>query len=776
MGKRKQRKHLYALPYNWTTIHYNTDTSDTKVSKTYGFNVNDLSGSGRYVRIYVENAVLHNNNSNWYTPMVYEIKVFGQSQAAAYNKLKNYYEQCKNFSGDLYTEESYNYFADILSQAKSLIDNSYASSSQYEAMYASLQDAVSKLEINSDAIVEVTGTVAPAAVCVNQMPDLPDTIEVKTYNGQIKQAEISWQNLSESRFTVPYSTVKVDGTITGTSIGVSVNVEVVPQNLVYFIDCNNQSSDAFSSVKASFPSILNDKADQKYSDTWGVQANSMTLYGKTASETDKTLTGYYGDNKSTGQIEYVLPVEKAGTYKIYLAVHEWWVGPRTMNWDAVYTDKYGNENTVRLATDLKVSSSARDNSIEAEVTVDGPTTLKLRGYISGGTEAAVISFIGVSCVGSQTDDPVDKTEEIIVDSFDSLNSSDYVKNENGNSITVSASSGRAKVDYTVGDPSYAGFTKYISSDWSEGVNLLLDVENQTNGREIVIQFRDKNGNYFEKRETLSAGSTTLVIALDTFDTPSWANSASADLSAITEYSVYIETGSAGAGSGTVYLDNLIIACTEDDPVQNPYIENTAVTFDAQNAADIAVNTVFDGTALTAVKYSGNALSCGTDYTVSDSAVIIGKAFLAELDNGTYTLSFVFSNGSTADLTVTVVNKEVIVVPPVIADGGVELISQINDWGSGCGVSIQVHNTGSLTCATWKIIVSKSDFEIDSYWNFTITESGSDYILTPPSWQQSLNPNESAYIGMNLKKAPSTDFGYTVQLLDANGNVIASATN
>ena len=206
--------------YNWTTIHYNTDTSDTKVSKTYGFNVNDLSGSGRYVRIYVENAVLHNNNSNWYTPMVYEIKVFGQSQAAAYNKLKNYYEQCKNFSGDLYTEESYNYFADILSQAKSLIDNSYASSSQYEAMYASLQDAVSKLEINSDAIVEVTGTVAPAAVCVNQMPDLPDTIEVKTYNGQIKQAEISWQNLSESRFTVPYSTVKVDGTITGTSIGV----------------------------------------------------------------------------------------------------------------------------------------------------------------------------------------------------------------------------------------------------------------------------------------------------------------------------------------------------------------------------------------------------------------------------------------------------------------------------------------------------------------------------------------------------------------------------
>ena len=63
---------------NWTKLLDHTDKSSETVSKTYGFNSDMLSGRARYVRLNVQNATLQNNpNNNWYTPTVYEFKVFG---------------------------------------------------------------------------------------------------------------------------------------------------------------------------------------------------------------------------------------------------------------------------------------------------------------------------------------------------------------------------------------------------------------------------------------------------------------------------------------------------------------------------------------------------------------------------------------------------------------------------------------------------------------------------------------------------------------------------
>lgn len=64
---------------NWNILHENTNEKDTRVSKTYGFNVNPLSGVARYVKITVNGARLQNNpDNNWYTPTIYEVKVFGK--------------------------------------------------------------------------------------------------------------------------------------------------------------------------------------------------------------------------------------------------------------------------------------------------------------------------------------------------------------------------------------------------------------------------------------------------------------------------------------------------------------------------------------------------------------------------------------------------------------------------------------------------------------------------------------------------------------------------
>jgi hypothetical protein len=64
----------------WRTLLDRTDDKDSIVSKTYGFSSDLLPSSSRarYVRINVQNAVLHNNPNNWYPPTLYEVKVFGE--------------------------------------------------------------------------------------------------------------------------------------------------------------------------------------------------------------------------------------------------------------------------------------------------------------------------------------------------------------------------------------------------------------------------------------------------------------------------------------------------------------------------------------------------------------------------------------------------------------------------------------------------------------------------------------------------------------------------
>ena len=64
---------------NWKTLLDRTDTSQEIVSKTYGFNSDMLSGEARYVRLNVKSATLQNNpTNNWYTPTIYECKIYGQ--------------------------------------------------------------------------------------------------------------------------------------------------------------------------------------------------------------------------------------------------------------------------------------------------------------------------------------------------------------------------------------------------------------------------------------------------------------------------------------------------------------------------------------------------------------------------------------------------------------------------------------------------------------------------------------------------------------------------
>ncbi|MDR6717050.1 discoidin domain-containing protein [Paenibacillus sp. 2003] len=57
---------------NWTVALDRTNNT------SYGFTSDTLSSTAaRYVRINMQNAALHNNPNNWYTPRLWEVKVFG---------------------------------------------------------------------------------------------------------------------------------------------------------------------------------------------------------------------------------------------------------------------------------------------------------------------------------------------------------------------------------------------------------------------------------------------------------------------------------------------------------------------------------------------------------------------------------------------------------------------------------------------------------------------------------------------------------------------------
>ena len=66
----------------WRVLLDRTDDKETVVSKTYGFSSDLLPDlpQVRYVRINVQQAVLHNNPNNWYPPTLYEVKVYGEKK------------------------------------------------------------------------------------------------------------------------------------------------------------------------------------------------------------------------------------------------------------------------------------------------------------------------------------------------------------------------------------------------------------------------------------------------------------------------------------------------------------------------------------------------------------------------------------------------------------------------------------------------------------------------------------------------------------------------
>lgn len=153
---------------------------------------------------------------------------------------------------------------------------------------------------------------------------------------------------------------------------------------------------------------------------------------------------------------------------------------------------------------------------------------------------------------------------IMIDDFESTSAGDFTRNSNGNSVTPSITGGVLTLDYTVGSPSYAGVMKNttVSGYYSSYDRVTFDITGDNSGRDLIIQFRESNGEYFETTYVIS-GTERVEIPVSAFTHPSWYSGGNGVLNfnEITQYSLYIQNGA--AGSGSISLDNLGVGVWDD---------------------------------------------------------------------------------------------------------------------------------------------------------------------------------------------------------------------
>ncbi len=86
-------------------------------------------------------------------------------------------------------------------------------------------------------------------------------------------------------------------------------------------------------------------------------------------------------------------------------------------------------------------------------------------------------------------------------------------------------------------------------------------------------------------------------------------------------------------------------------------------------------------------------------------------------------------------------------PVPTPSGEVRAEYSINNWGTGYQVLISIKNDSDSRINNWTLKVNKNDVEIDSSWCVNVKEDGDYYVITPMSWNASLDASGSTDFGI-----------------------------
>ena len=240
--------------------------------------------------------------------------------------------------------------------------------------------------------------------------DLPETV---TIDGNA--VAVAWDVDAAAQVRKTYEPISIKGTVGEGSNAqrISARYEIVPQQLVYYIDSgtNGVDSPQYVAVKNSGAELLNDKVDQvsASADQWGYDAAGMVLKSST-DVNNKYSTGMY---QNTTVATYRLPLE-AGTYTLTGGFTEWWNVSRTMN----HTVSVAGEELAK--GNVPLSGTSTPLSADLTFTLAEAATVEYRITNEGaGSEKPVISWVAVA-------EQVDKTALVeAIAAAEALSEGDY---------------------------------------------------------------------------------------------------------------------------------------------------------------------------------------------------------------------------------------------------------------------------------------------------------------------------------------------------------------
>lgn len=250
-----------------------------------------------------------------------------------------------------------------------------------------------------------------------------------------------------------------------------------------------------------------------------------------------------------------------------------------------------------------------------------------------------------------------------LDSFESYSDdkalwSAYSRNTGGNevslSLTTKNSSKALAFGYDIGSPNgYCGVNHPIAvRNASSFAGVELWVEGDGTGNSLTVQLRDANENYFEAQIALDfTGGKTIKIPFADFKAPSWQSGGTFDTSKLDQFSFYM--GGDSVATGIVYIDNVVFY--EDGQTEKPHLSTKSGTFDADAPSGVRTDLVLYGKSVESITANGKKLAGGSDYSTNGSQIMLNESWLKTLGNGTYTLTYTFSDGSTDTFALTVKN-------------------------------------------------------------------------------------------------------------------------
>ena len=272
---------------------------------------------------------------------------------------------------------------------------------------------------------------------IDGTPVLPETVTV----GGAETA-VTWNLDGVSFEGNPYSYVTVTGT-TANGKTATAEVQLLPKDLEYMVDCNNTGSSTWEKVKAAIPGLKNaDAADQAKTDdnTWGytsVVGDSGDIKGFSQSSVSNPYTGgWWARSNKNITYQFTLP---AGEHTVMLGNTGWWNMNREMD---VYYSVNG-ENEIKLCDfdAVKSAESYAQGTIILEKQAVVTITIK-----KAASDDPIVSWISVSSQEAPEPEPVDKSElQNLYDANSGKEQGNYT-DESWKSFTAALEAAKAVLD------------------------------------------------------------------------------------------------------------------------------------------------------------------------------------------------------------------------------------------------------------------------------------------------------------------------------------------